>query len=174
MFLHNCADRFRDAHKASRRLPARRTMDCSLRQCLWEGLADPNDAESGATQRGVYAQNDCVGADRRTQACGEDGACRASAAADPVLQLFKLLRRDAHFARVPNRRREVEERSDERLISVVLTTKAPGHQVRQSFPFLGAFVSWWLSPPAINSLCADVAGPIRSPRNLSSRTSALA
>src|SRR5439155_13691027 len=44
----------------------------------------------------------------RAQAAGEDRRCRAPSAADAVLHLFKLLRRDAHSSRVPRSLQEVE------------------------------------------------------------------
>src|SRR5439155_12670317 len=90
--------------------PAGRTSNRAVRQREWMRLRHANHAVARAAQRRVNSENHlmiCWSA----QGGGENRRGAAPSAADAAFHLFKLLRRDAHAARVPKQNQEVEKRS---------------------------------------------------------------
>jgi len=89
--------------------PAGRTGNRAVRQSEWIRLRHANHAVARSAQRRVNPENHLM-IRRRAQGGGENRRRPAPSAAQATFHLLKLLRRDAHAARVPKQNQEVEKR----------------------------------------------------------------
>ncbi len=101
MLFENVAQRPGDFYEATGMFPCGRTDNGAMRQRLRMWFGQPNHAVTGAAQRWIDAQNDCVGVRCGTVTTIQDRADDTFWSAKAVLQLFKLLRCDAHTIRLP-------------------------------------------------------------------------
>ena len=128
--------------------PAGRTGNRAVRERMRMGLRHANHAVARAAQRRVDAEDDLMIDWGRTKGGGENRRRAAPSGADAAFHLFKLLRRDAHAARVPKENQEVEKRS---------TPVARMFQRREALSPQpsGCMRVTWLAPDANHSQTAD-------------------
>src|SRR5438105_4437124 len=109
MLLQHFAQAMDNFHEAARTRPTARTGNGAVRQGVRKRFGPSNHAIAGAAQRRIEAENNLVRISVVYGRAFEDSGGQAARAAEAVLHLLKLLRRNAHRGNSANCRRIAKE-----------------------------------------------------------------